>query len=450
VDVPETRYSRTPDGTSIAFQVFGSGPADLLLIPGYFTNVDENWRMPEIASAHRHIASFARVILMDRRGVGLSDRLGPESVAPLETHVGDVVSVLDEVRASSIHVVASETGAALALLFAAMHPTRVRSLALYAPLMFAPARVYEGATDPDGRLWGIDHPWGSVGYAQEDLEQWAPSVAGDAEVVHRWAAYLRSSGSPSSADAMYRLHWASDVRDLYPSIHVPTQLLYRPRADPRDWIGRTARDAADTILDASIVELPGRDVPYWWDGSKAFIDAVSTFVTGSAVSARSDDERVLTTVLFTDIVNSTDRAAELGDRAWTELLARHHQILRSAIEEHRGVEIDTAGDGFLATFDGPARAVRAGGDAAALVTERLGLQIRMGVHTGEVQFHDGMLTGLAVHIGARVAAEARPSEMLVSSTVKDLVAGSGLIFEDAGEHELKGVPDHWHLYRVMP
>jgi class 3 adenylate cyclase/alpha-beta hydrolase superfamily lysophospholipase len=451
MDLPETRYARSPDGTSIAFQVFGSGSIDVLILPGYFTNLDEQWRIPELAETHRRIGSFARVIIMDRRGVGLSDRLSPGSLAPLETHVDDVASVLDAARASPVFVVSSESAAALALLFAATHPERVRGLVLYAPLPVDPYQEYEGVDDEQARAMEsrATERWGSVAHAREDLEEFNPSIAGDAAVVERWAAYLRASGSPASVLAMFRLLDGTDARDVYPSVHVPTLLAYRPGSDRRGWFARIVPEADAALPDARVVELPGRDLSYWWDGADAFVEAVERFALGTSAGSGVQARRALTTVLFTDIVGSTERAAAIGDRAWSETLARHHRIVREAIERHRGREVDTAGDGFLATFDGPARAVRAGLQASARVTDELDLRIRGGVHTGEVELADGSPKGLAVHIGARVAGCAGPTEVWASSTVRDLTAGSGLTFEDAGEHELKGVPDRWRLYRVV-
>jgi class 3 adenylate cyclase/pimeloyl-ACP methyl ester carboxylesterase len=449
---PETRYARSPDGTSIAFQAFGSGAADILILPGYFTNVDENWRVPEIAEVHRRIASFARVIVMDRRGVGLSDRFSTASLAPLETHVDDVTTVLDAVRATRVSVVSSESAAALAMFFSASHPDRVRGLVLYAPIPFDPYRHLDGIGEEESGAMEarLAELWGSLTYAREDLEEFNPSVAGDPGSIERWAAYLRSAGSPASVLAMTRLLDGTDARDVYPSVHVPTLLAYRPAADRRRWFARIVGEAAAAFPDATVAELPGRDLSYWLDGAGPFVDAVERFVVGAGAGGANRAGRALVTVLFTDIVGSTERAAMIGDRAWAELIARHHGIVRDAIEHHRGREVDTAGDGFLATFDGPARAVRAGLQAAARVTDELDLRIRGGVHTGEVELDDGSPKGLAVHIGARVAASAGPSEVWASSTVRDLTAGSGLVFQDEGEHELKGVPDRWRLYRVIP
>ncbi len=446
---PETRYARAPDGAFMAFQVFGSGPVDVLLMPGYFTNVDENWRMPEIAEVHRRIGTFARVIIMDRRGVGLSDRLALGNTEPLETHVDDVVCVLDATHAQSVFLVASESATALALLVAATHPERVRALALYTPLPVSPGRAFEGERKDNWRWEYLKDPNWGLRFAREDLEEWAPSVAGNPEIVERWGAYLRASASPSSALAMFDQWWATDVRGIYSTVHVPTLLMFRPDSDHKGWLLRLTQEAAANLPDARVVELPGRDMPYWWSESAAFVSELEEFITGSRATTALDAHRGLATVLFTDIVGSTERAAIVGDRAWAELLARHHEIVRDAIGRHHGSEIDTAGDGFLATFDGPARAVRAALDASAKIAGDLGIKIRAGVHTGEVEFDDSKPKGLAVHIGARVAACAGPSEVWASSTVRDLTAGSGLMFEDAGEHELKGVPDRWHLYRVV-
>jgi class 3 adenylate cyclase/pimeloyl-ACP methyl ester carboxylesterase len=442
MDVPETRYTRAPDGAFIAFQVFGSGPIDVLLMPGFFTNLDENWRIPEIADTHRRIGTFARVIAMDRRGMGLSDRLSPDDAAPLETHVDDVVAVLDAVHARDACIVSSESGAPiLALLFAAAHPDRVRALALYSPIPSSPLVAL--GVDPREELVG----WGSEAFARKDLETAAPTVAGDAAAVRAWASYLRAAASPGSAFAMHEQWWETDVRDVLPTVRAPTLILIRPGAAHVELTEGFIETLRGGISDTTLVELPGRDLPYWIGEAGAFVAEIEEFFTGTR-SAPDDTDRVLATVLFTDIVDSTLHAAGLGDAAWQTTRARHDAAVRDALVRNRGEEIKTMGDGFLATFSGPARAVRAALEITAAVAS-LGLQIRAGLHTGEITFEGSDISGIAVAIGARVGAAAGPSDVLVTSTVKDLVAGSGLTFEDVGEHELKGVPDRWRLYRVV-
>jgi class 3 adenylate cyclase/pimeloyl-ACP methyl ester carboxylesterase len=451
IDVPETRYTRAPDGAFIAFQVFGSGPIDVLLMPGFFTNLDENWRIPEIADTPRRIGAFARVIAVDRRGVGLSDRLSPGDSAPLETHVDDVVAVLDAVKARDVCLVTSESGAPLlAILFAAAHPERVRALALYAPIQSSPliALGLSGSAvageDPISEMLF----WGTDTFARNDLERAVPSIAGDLAAVRAWGAYLRAAASPGSAFAMHQQWWATDVRDVLSSVRAPTLVLTRPDAAFIDLVQPFATEIEMRVPGARMVELPGRDFPFYFGDRAAFVAELEEFFTGARSAVDMDAHRGLATVLFTDIVDSTARSADVGDREWQETREQHDEIVRDAIAGYRGREIKTLGDGFLATFDGPARAVRCASTIASGV-QQLGIEIRAGVHTGEVTFEGDDISGIAVAIGARVGAKARASEVLVSRTVKDLVAGSGLVFEDTGEHELKGVPDRWHLYRVV-
>lgn len=451
IDVPETRYTRAPDGAYIAFQVFGSGPIDVLLMPGFFTNLDEDWRIPEIADTHRRIGAFARVIAMDRRGVGLSDRLSPGDSAPLETHVDDVVAVLDAVKARDVCLVTSESGAPLlAILFAAAHPERVRALALYAPMQSGPltALSLSGSSDAGEDPASQMLFWGTDSFARNDLERAVPSVAGDLAAVKAWGAYLRAAASPGSAFAMHQQWWATDVRDVLSSVRAPTLVLTRPDAAFIDLVQPFAAEIEAQVPGARTVELSGRDFPFYFGDRASFVAELEEFFTGTRSTIGVDEHRGLATVMFTDIVDSTARSADVGDRVWQETRERHDGIIRDQIARYRGREIKTLGDGFLATFDGPARAVRCAG-AIATGVRSLGIEIRAGLHTGEVMFEGDDISGIAVAIAARVGAKAQASELLVSQTVKDLVAGSGLVFEDVGEQELRGVPDRWHLYRVV-
>ena len=444
-DPPETRYTRAPDGAYLAFQVFGSGPIDVLLMPGFVTNLDENWRIPEIADTHRRIGAFARVIAMDRRGVGLSDRLAHGQGAPLETHVDDLVAVLDAVGAKDVCLVSGESGGPLlALLFAAAHGDRVRALGLYAPMKTSLLAPVPGRDLDVGLEMQF---WGSEAFVRKDLELTAPSVAGDPVAVRSWGSYLRAAASPGSAFAMQQQWWDTEVRDVLPTVRTPTLILTRPEAAFAVAVEPFVTELEAGLPDVRVVELPGRDFLYWYGDRAAFVAELEEFFTGARSSA-IDERRGLATVLFTDIVGSTARSAELGDHEWEEVRARHDAIVRRVLGQHRGIEIKTMGDGFLATFDGPARAVRC---ARAIVEEvqLLGIEIRAGLHTGEITRELDDISGIAVAIGARTSALAGPSEVLVSSTVRDLVAGSGLSFVDAGEHELKGVPDRWHLYRAV-
>jgi class 3 adenylate cyclase len=450
--IPETRYVRGRDGAFIAFQVFGAGPIDVLLIPGFFTNLDENWRIPEIADTLERIGRFARVIAMDRRGVGLSDRLSPGDTAPLETHVDDVVAVLDAANAREVCLFTSESGAPLlAILFSAAHHERVRALALYVPIKSNPlTALIHGILGADGAPDSEEAAilrWGSDAFARADLETVAPSIAGDAAVVRAWSGYLRASASPGSALAMYHQWWETEIRDILPTVRTPTLILTRPDAWGHGPSASFVEEIQTGIPGARVAALPGRDLP-WWIGDRAtFVAELEEFFTG-ARTREDDSERGLATVLFTDIVDSTARSAAIGDDAWQRLRQRHDAIVRAELDAHRGVEIKTTGDGFLATFDGPARAARC---ATAIVhaTATIGIEVRAGLHTGEVTREGDDISGIAVAIGARASSLAGPSEVLATQTVKDLTVGSGLAFDDVGEHELKGVPDRWRLYRVV-
>jgi class 3 adenylate cyclase len=457
VEIPEARYAKAPDGAHIAYQSFGGGDLDLLVIKGNFTHLDGNWDVPEIADVLERLGTLGRVIVIDRRGMGLSDPLAPGTAEPLETHIDDVLAVMDATRVDRACVFASENATPLALAFAATHPERVQALALYAPLPTTLAAAAADWTDlpPQERslvfspdLWRneLDQQWGT-GWAREDYELWAPSLAGDEVAIARWGRYLRSAASPGSAITFID-HWLqTDVRSLYPSVTVPTLLLYRPAARPATIMERFVDEAAERIPDARVATLDGRDFPFWFGDREQVVDELRRFFTGASPRRQLAPDRVLATILFTDIVGSTEVAAEVGDARWRELVEEHHRIVRAALGEHRGLEMDTAGDGFFAVFDGAARAISCAVDVIRSV-RGLGIEIRAGIHAGECELIDGKYGGIAVATGARVSALASPSEILVSSTVKDLAAGSGISFEDAGEHELKGVPDRWRLYRV--
>jgi pimeloyl-ACP methyl ester carboxylesterase len=447
VDTPESRYAKTADGLSIAYQVFGTG-ADLLFVPGYISNLELNWDLPAYAGLLHRLATFSRVIAVDRRGTGLSDRLSPDDQPPLEILMDDLERVLDEVGSERATVVGLLDGGYLCMLFAATHPDRTRALVLY-------------GTSASGK-WSPDYPWqwkpeewqgyfdemaagwGSQRFSDDGLGWYAPSARRHEATRRWWGRYQRLAASPGSAITLERLYSQTDVRHVLPSIRVPTLVLHR-RGDPVEPV-EGARYIAREITGAKYVELEGVDAPPWAGDWNSIVDEIEEFLTG--MRRVPEPDRVLSTVLFTDIVGSTERAAELGDAAWKELLAQHDDVTRRAIEGHRGRFVDAAGDGVFATFDGPARAVRCA-TAIAGAVRPLGVEIRAGCHTGEVELAGDAVRGIAVHIGARIAAMAGPSEVLVSSTVKDLVAGSGLTFQDAGEHELRGVPDRWRLYRVV-
>ncbi len=451
MNTPEVRYVQTSDGTFIAFQVFGRGPHDILFVPGFFSNLILNWELPGMARFLERLSGIARVLAVDRRGVGLSDRMAPGDLPSLETQMEDLLAVMAAVQVPKAHLVGSEDGAELCALLAASFPERAVSLSLYALLArasraehypFGPTlQEWDARAAKRAALWA--RGWGREA-AREDYEYAAPSLATDEQQVELWARYLSLSASPGSAIAVLGQWRDTDISAILPTIRVPTLVLIREEA-PRD-LPKVARWLAATIPGAQLSVVPGRDLALFAGDVDALADEIEAFVTGVRPSAVP--QTVLATVLFTDIVESTARQAALGDRAWREMLHEHHALVREQLARHRGVEVDTAGDGFYATFDGPARAVRCALDISFAV-RALGMEIRAGLHTGECELIDGKAGGLAVSIGARVAAAAGPSQVMVSQTLKDLVAGSGLVFEDAGEHELKGVPGRWRLFAVV-
>jgi class 3 adenylate cyclase len=439
--IPQTRYAKAPDGTSIAYQVVGDGPVDLVYSTGIWSNLEVMWEHPHWASYLKRLVRFSRLILFDMRGVGLSDR-GTEPPV-LELQRDDVEAVMDAAGSDEAIVFGGARAASMALLFAATHPNRTRALILYAPV----AKTVSTPDFPHGHAPEVQEEFferfqREVGTGL-NLQLQGPSVVHDQPFVEWWARFERLVASPSAYRELGLIMIEIDVREVLPAIHVPTLVLHREG----DRIVRAAqaRYVADQIADATCVVLPGEDhIPFLGD-SDAILDEVERFVTGRRPLPEIDT--VLATVLFTDIVDSTERQAELGNASWKDLVERHNAIVRDLLQEHRGEEQDTAGDGFFVRFDGPARAIRCAKDIVVSVRE-LGIDVRAGLHTGECEIVDGKAGGLAVSIGARVMAKAGPSQVLVSQTVKDLVAGSGLAFEDAGEHELKGVPDRWRLYRV--
>jgi pimeloyl-ACP methyl ester carboxylesterase/class 3 adenylate cyclase len=441
VQIPETRYANAPDGTSIAYQVIGDGPVDLVYASGIWSNVELMWEEPRWAHFLERLAKFSRLILFDMRGVGLSDRGSEPPV--LELQRDDVGAVMDAAGSADAIVFGGARAATMAMLFAATHPDRTKALVLYAPVaktVTTPDFPY-GKTPEEQRVF-FERYVREVGTGQ-NLALQAPSVADDERFVRWWARFERLVASPSAFEELGRIFTDVDVRDVLPAIHVPTLVLHRK--DDAIVLERQARHVADQIQGATYVQFPGDDhLPFIGDAD-AIVDEVEQFVTGRRPIRETD--KVLATILFTDIVDSTKRQAELGDRAWKELLERHHAIVRDLLKEYRGEEQDTAGDGFYVRFDGPARAIRCAQGIVETIRP-LGIEVRAGLHTGECEIVDGKCSGLSVSIGARVMANAGPSEVLVSRTVKDLTAGSGLAFEDAGEHDLKGVPDRWHLYRV--
>jgi class 3 adenylate cyclase len=436
--LPETRYAKSGD-VNIAYQVVGDGPFDLVLVPGFVSHLDNDWEEPRSAHFLQRLASFSRLIRFDKRGTGLSDR--PSGLPDLETRMDDVRAVMDAVGSKRAALFGYSEGGPMCILFAATYPERTLSLVLYG--------TYAKRQDPDD-----DYPWSPTAeqrqdYASEVEREWgveadlgtmAPNA--DEAMVRWWQARARASASPGAARDLILMNSQIDVRAVLPAVRLPTLVLHR-RGD-HDSRLEEGRYIAAHIAAARFVELEGEDHVPWIDSDQV-VDEIEEFLTG--VRHGPDPDRVLATMLFTDIVGSTERATEIGDHRWRELLERHHELVRRQLERYQGEEVDTAGDGFLATFDGPARAIRCG-QAIRDQARELDLEIRAGVHTGEVERAGRDVRGIAVHIGARVAARAGAGEILASSTVRDLVAGSGIVFEDRGSHSLKGVPGEWGLYAV--
>jgi len=436
-----TRYAKNGD-VHIAYQVHGVGPPDLVYIPGLLSHVEFAWEEPSYARFFRRLSSIARLILLDMRGVGLSDRA--QEIPLLEEQMDDITAVLQTAGSEHAAIFGVSQGGPAAMLYAATYPARTTGLILYGS--------YASAYADDGYPWGRSPQWTNEYLNQADqrwgrgfhLPQMAPSLVEDRAFQSWWGRFERYVSAPGNAVAFIRSHSQDDVRSVLPTISVPTLVLQR-----RDDVYRDSghgRFLAEHIPGAKYVELAGHDhLPYVGD-QDAILSEVEAFITGNRAAPTPD--RVLGTVLFTDIVGSTARLAEVGDRRWSELLQLHHSVVRQQIERFRGQEVNTTGDGFFATFDGPARAIR-----CALATRdalrSLGLEVRAGLHTGEMEVTETGVTGIAVHIGARVAAVAAPSEVLVTRTVKDLVTGSGYQFADRGTQVLKGVPDSWQLFALV-
>ncbi len=448
MDIPEIRFAKSGD-VHIAYQVVGDGPVDLVFISDWIWNLELQWENPLCVRLLERLSSFSRLLLFDKRGSGLSDRTVDLDLFTLEVRIDDVRVVM-EAAASEQAVLfgCGDDGAPLAAVFAAANPDRTRALVMYgtrAKVLSAPDYPwgYE-ASAPD--VWSAEREsfWGTDAYARRWLKELAPSVANDDQFVRWYSRLLRQSGSPGTEEAYSRWMGGLDLRSMLSAIHVPTLVLHR--TGDRDVPIAAGRDVADRIAGARFVELPGADAFPWAGDQEPLLAEVESFVTGSRATEAAD--RVLATVLFTDIVGSTEKAVALGDARWKELLTAHDERAKAEIARFRGSYVNPTGDGLLATFDGPARAVRCA-HAIGEVVKPLGVEVRAGCHTGEIELEGSDVRGIAVHVGARIASLAAPSEVLVSSTVKDLVAGSGLVLEGAGEHELKGVPDRWHLYRVL-
>ena len=443
MEIPDVEYARSGD-LSIAYQVVGEGQVDVIFIRGFAGELLSTWEQPRLVRFVQDLSRFGRVLLIDKRGQGLSDRM--REVPTLEVRMDDLRAVMDDAGSQRAILWSAHEGARLATLFAATYPERTSGLVLFDP--------EAKGTRTDDYLWArsdadwdswlaeVRNGWGRRAFLEQLADAWAPSESEDAEFRAWFVSHMRRSLSPGAAVAFFRAVRHADASDVMPAVRVPTVVLYSPAN--RDEAAYTAA----RIPGASLVELPGQRGNYSWLEDRPYEASIrATEELVARLGAVAEPERVLATVLFTDIAGATERAAELGDSAWRELLARHHAAVRRQLGTFKGEEVDTAGDGFFATFDGPARAIRCG---AAIVTalEPLGLAVRVGIHTGECELLDGKVGGIAVHLGARVAGAAEPGEVLVTSTVKDLVAGSGLSFRDRGVAQLKGVPEEWRLYAV--
>jgi class 3 adenylate cyclase len=439
---PETRYVTTLDGRAIAWSAIGDGPIDLLYVPQAISAMEHIWDHPTVAAFFARMASFARVILFDRRGSGMSERL--EEPSPLEEQMDDVHAVLDAAGSERCAVMAIYEGGPMAMLFAASAPERVAALVLYASFARpSQAPDYDWAWPEEARAIAMDGYREHWGDGRHIAKHFAPGHVDDRRLTEWLGRLMRLAMDPTYGRRSAALHGAMDVRPLLESIRVPTLVLHRRHDAAIDH--RHGRYLAEHIPNARLATLDGIDsLPFLGD-SEAVLDEIEEFLTGTR--ARHEPDRVLATVLFTDIVGSTGRAAELGDQRWRSLLEQHDFAVRALVARHRGRTVKSTGDGILASFDGPARAIRA---ARAIVEElgRLGLEVRAGLHTGECEVIGEDLGGMAVHIAARVMASAEPGEVLVSSTVRDLVVGSGLVFDPKGLEKFRGVPGKWQLWRV--
>lgn len=439
---PTTRYAKS-GRYNIAYQVIGDGPLDIVFVMGFVSHVENAWDDPRLSRYFRRLASFARLIVFDKRGTGMSDPVPVQDLPTLEERMDDVRAVMDAVGSQRAALIGVSEGGPMCLLFAATYPQRTTALVL--------AHTYSRGT------WSEDYPWMARPEQQQALlerteRDWgngvlwggfAPSHAADKDMREWWARFQRRACSPGAVVAMLRMGFEIDARAVLPTITVPTLVVHRDGDLLAPVEG--ARYLAKNIQGATLCEFPGKDHFFWLGPADKELDEIELFLTGELHGHAPD--RVLATILFADICGSTALAAELGDSGWREVLERYYAMARGQLQRYRGRELDTAGDGLFAAFDGPARAIRCG-EALRAGARALGVDVRAGAHTGECEVIDGKLGGIAVHIAARVAAQAEQGEVFVSNTVKDLVAGSGVAFEHRGSRELKGLPGEWQLYAV--
>ena len=451
-DVPRTNYAQSGD-LNIAYQVIGEGPIDLVFIPSWFSHIELYWQNPYVEKILEHLASFSRVITFDQRGTGMSDPVPLTALPTLEERIDDIRAVMDAAGSERAAIFGGTYSGPLACFFAASHPDRTSALILYnamARLLYADDYRHGLARDDlEDYLEETGKGWGRPESMRRNTFTRAPEARRrlprfDPQLQDFFTLYQRMSISPGAAVAMQRMNFETDVRDVLPVIGVPT-LVVHMRDNP-NVVVEHGRYLAGHIPGAAYVELDGSNPLWWHDGTEHVYDEVEEFLTGARQPTEPD--RILATVLFTDVVSSTERLASLGDRRWRDVVELHDSASRRQVERYRGRIVRTTGDGMLATFDGPARAIHCA-VAVRDAVRNIGLEMRAGLHTGEIELMKDDLSGIAVHIGARVSAMARPGEVLVSRTVKDLVAGSGLTFEDRGPQTLKGVPDQWEVYAVV-
>jgi len=434
LDLPTTRYAES-DEVSIAYQTMGSGPIDIVLVPGFVSHIEFLHELPGYTAFLRRLATFARVITFDKRGQGLSDRMA--GAPSLETRMDDVRAIMDAVGSARATVIGFSEGCAMSALFAATWPDRVSRMILVCGFKRSADRLPPEALKE--RIAGMVKAWGTA----EEMRSVITCQPASPQDVAQWGKFERLSASPGTIRAYMNLNYAIDVNAILPTLRVPVLVLHN-QGDQRVPVA-LGQALAAAIPGAKFIEYPGGDHAFWSGNSEAMLGDIEEFITGHRDSAAGGLERVLATVLFTDIVDSTRRAAELGDQKWRQLLDAHDRLAKQTVERHRGILVKSTGDGVLATFDGPGRAVRcalAFGSAAG----QMDMPLRAGLHTGEIELRGQDIGGISVHAAARVMAQSQPGEVLVSRVVTDLVSGAGLRFAERGSHELKGLPGRWDLF----